>query len=135
MKKSVLISFDRYQQLLNKAKQNENCNNNDLAETSTQKQSQTCAIDIGPQFAQKLDSDIICSCFPVKKQTEVRELLKSIHDSGKVTYNEHGNVLLDGVLIDGINISDIIQRVIYKEHESNDKNNLNWIKKWRVLMD
>ena len=111
MKKSVLLPFERYEYLLNKAELSEK-RIDDYA--TSEKQEKTTAAHSPLQLSHERQSvnDEISACFPIGFRNEVDMLLTSINNSDCVSYDDNGMLYLNGQPIHGMHVSDLLHRII-----------------------
>ena len=96
MKKSVVLPYERYQQLMQNSTQHIQQN----IEPDIPVEHLTVTAQTEPNTSEELETtqlkpDVIIACLPKRNQLKARRLLQYIHDIPKLTWNREGNLVVD----------------------------------------
>ena len=102
MKKSVLLPYERYQELLKHRRE-------PVETTETQNDSKSIpqTLEIVPP-TQKLNSSVIIACLPKRNRSKAQQLLNYIEKQPNLDWNREGNLVVDGNIVDFSHIVDLL---------------------------
>ena len=118
MKKSVLLPFERYEHLLKQANSANSRARGAACIASRPSSAPSGKVlisnkNIALPGDRRADVDVILSCFPLNEHEQVRKFLSIFEDvDGEVSYNEVGEVLIGGQLVQGFHVTDALNRMI-----------------------
>ena len=100
MKKSVVLPYERYQQLLqNKTVPEVGAENSQ----SGPEPSQASVLE-----SPKLNTSVIIACLPKRNRSKAQQLLEYIEKHPKLDWNNQGNLLVDSNLVEYSHIVDLL---------------------------
>ena len=114
MKKSVLLPWDRYMFLMSHASSPRHPDRR-VSEDSLLSQKRSCAVgSLDKSNDDRLDADVIRSCFPCSQHAEVTRLLALFNNtaSNSVTYSSTGELIIGGRSVRGCHVTDVIDRML-----------------------
>ena len=107
MKKSVLLPFDRYQQLLNNSPSTQPSSKSPPP-TAPQVESLTEVEEPTPSSSDKLNRAVIVTCLPKRNRQKAQRLLDFIDSHTYLDWNKEGNLLVENQPISYSHIVDLL---------------------------
>lgn len=107
MKKSVVLPYDRYQQLIQNKKEPpvETSVNLELAQAIEPPHTTTLK---SPLSKEKLSSSVIIACLPKKSRNKAQQLLDYIEKYSKLDWNQTGNLVVEDKPVEFSHIVDLL---------------------------
>ena len=107
MKKSVVIPYERYQQLLKQQQQPDTTpsDSHREAERAGVKEEETTSTT---PTTSKLNPSVIIACLPKRNRTKAQQLLEFVEKHPKLDWNKEGSLLVDNNIVEFSHIVDLL---------------------------